>query len=156
MIGYKEIKKAVNNLINKNFKAKINSNNIKEGFMRPSFFIELDDVKQTAYEEQIHRSMTIRIFYFPSDRETYSIEVLEVQQKLEEVFDLKLRVLDREININETEAAVSDGVLEFSFEIDFYDAREISYADKNRYVGINDENGDPIFIELMEKLHIKE
>lgn len=156
MIDYKDIKKAINSIIRMNFTAKVNSKDIKEGFERPSFFVKLDDIKQQAYDEQIYRSITIRIFYFPSDRDSNSIELIEVQQKLEEVFDLKLRIQDRFLDIDEIESNIVDGILEFYFSIEFYDARDTSYADKHSYDDVVDEHGNEIEVEMMEKLHIKE
>ncbi|QEK13725.1 hypothetical protein FQB35_15465 (plasmid) [Crassaminicella thermophila] len=139
MITLKDIKKAINSLISANFTAEITSRDIKEGFKRPSFFVEFDNVKKSpAGEDQINRELTVRIYYFPSNRYQYSVEILEVQEKLEEVFDTKLKVQDRYFNIDEVESIVTDGVLQFYFDIRYEEGREIPDA------------------ELMENLYIKE
>lgn len=139
MITLKDIKIAINNLISANFTAEVTSRDIKEGFKRPSFFVELDNVKRSpAGEEQIERKLTVRIYYFPSSRYQYNVEILEVLEKLEEVFDTKLKVQDRYFNIDEVESIVIDGILQFYFDIQYEEGREVPD------------------VELMENLYIKE
>ncbi|TCO69503.1 phage tail terminator family protein [Marinisporobacter balticus] len=139
MITLKDIKIAINSLISANFTAEINSRDIEEGFKRPSFFVEFDNSKRSPTgEEQINRKLTVRTYFFPSNRYKHSIEILEIQEKLEEVFDIKLKVLDRYFNIDEVETVVSDGVLQFYFDIQYEEGRDIPDAD------------------LMENLYIKE
>ena len=128
MITYKDIKKAVNTLLIKQFGIEINSNDVEEGFIRPSFFVSFDDTLRSSTVDQIEKSLTIRIYYFPTDRYNNSIELLEVQEELENLFDLKLPVKDRLFNIFEAESVVTDGVLAFSFDIEFLEGREIEYG----------------------------
>lgn len=139
MITLKDIKKAINNLISDNFTAEITSRDINEGFDRPSFFVEFDNIKKSlAGEEQIQRELTVRIYYFPSSRYQYSIEILDIQEKLEEIFSAKLSVSDRFLNIDEVESIVTDGILQFYFDIRYEEGIEITDT------------------ELMENLYIKE
>jgi len=142
MITYKDIKIAVNGLLSRQFEVDINSNDVKEGFLRPSFFVQFNDSIRSSTVYQIEKSLTVRIHYFPSDRYDYSIELLDIQEQLEGLFDLKLPVKDRKINIIEVECVITDGVLVFSFEIEFSEGREIEY-------GANPNT------ELMQKLDIK-
>lgn len=125
MITYKDIKLAVNRLIKGKFNIEINSNDVEEGFERPSFFVQLEDGERFGYETQVHKSLTIRIYYFPKDRNKNSIELLDVQEQLENLFDLKLKVKERFFNIDSVQTNAPDGVLDFSFEIAFYEGREI-------------------------------
>ncbi|WP_369899746.1 DUF6838 family protein [Bacillus manliponensis] len=125
MITYKDIKLAVNRLIKSRFNIEINSNDVEEGFKRPSFFVQLEDNERSGYETQVHKSLTIRIYYFPKDRNKNSIELLDVQEQLENLFDLKLEVKDRYFNIDSVQNNTPDGVLDFSFDIAFYEGREI-------------------------------
>ena len=145
MITYKDIKKAVNTLLKSGFNIEINSNDVKEGFNRPSFFVSFDNLGRSSTVEQVEKSFTIRINYFPSDRNDYSIELLDVQERLENLFDLKLSVKDRHFNIIEASSVTTDGVLEFSFDIEFSDGREAVY----RTLGDNPD------AELMETLDIR-
>ncbi|MEH6940779.1 phage tail terminator family protein [Bacillus sp. JJ722] len=144
MITYKDIKNAINTLLIKEFKIKINSNDVKKGFARPSFFVSFDNMGRDGDTSQVHKSLTIRINYFPSDRDENSIELMDVNEQLGNLFDLKLPVLDRFFNIDEPKADVIDGVLEFSFDIEFFDARENEYG--------TDPNHKP---ELMQNLEFR-
>jgi hypothetical protein len=127
MITYKDIKLAINRALKNEFNIELNSNDVKEGFNRPSFFVSFDNNKRSGNESQVHKSLTIRINYFTSDSKDNSIELLDVQDQLENLFDLKLKVNDRFFNIDEAESITTDGVLEFSFDIEFYDARPFEY-----------------------------
>jgi hypothetical protein len=124
MITYVNIKKSVNTLLINEFQIEINSNDVSEGFNRPSFFVSLDNQNKSSTTDQVERTLTIRINYFPSDRYNSSLELMDITERLENVFDLKLGVLDRQFNILEVSSLVTDGVLEFSFDINFYDGRD--------------------------------
>lgn len=130
MITYKDIKIAVNALLTKELGIEINSNDVKEGFTRPSFFVSFDNQNRSSTVSQIEKSLTIRINYFPSNRYEYSIELMDIQERLENLFDLKLAVKDRFFNIIEATSTETDGVLDFSFDIEFSDAREVTYDEQ--------------------------
>ncbi|RKD26686.1 hypothetical protein BEP19_15880 [Ammoniphilus oxalaticus] len=146
MITLRDIRIAINRQLAKTG-IEINSGDIEEGFKRPSFFVQLDNVNRSGDESQVQRSLTVRIYYFPKDRYEYAIEVLDMQEKLEDIFDLKLRIKDRYINVDEYISLVNDGVLNVSFDIEFYDGRDIEWAaDKEK------EFIDEHPIEKMEEL----
>lgn len=126
MITYKDIKIAINKKL-KTLGIEINSKDVTEGFIRPSFFVEFLNPIRSSDENQVHKSLSVQIYYFPTDRYEYSIEMLDMQEKLEYLFDIKLPVGDRLLNINETNADPVDGVLNFSFDIEFYDGRELTW-----------------------------
>jgi hypothetical protein len=128
MITLKDIKTAVVSKLNANFTQEVQSSDVKEGFSRPSFFVELDNATSSSTEEQKHRGLTVRIYYFPSDKNKNSIEILDTQEALENAFDLKLPVLDRKLTINETESVTTDGVLTFSFDIEYEEGKVIADA----------------------------
>lgn len=167
MITYTDIKKAINSSLKKKFNIEINSKDISEGFIRPSFFVGLENTNRSSDENQIHKSMTIQIYYFPTDRYEYSLEIMDVQEQLENLFDLKLKAKDRYFNINEARSNTTDGVLSFAFDIDFYDGREYDgleniYIDKD-IIGnesYEKETGRDFYedhpIEKMEILDIEE
>lgn len=153
MITYKNIKNAINHKLGV-FDVEINSGDVSEGFKRPSFFVQLENSKRSGDESQVHKTMTVQIYYFPTDRYEYSIEVLEMQERLEELFDLKLSVIDRWLNIDELNTILIDGVLNCSFDLDFYDGRTSNTI-------IDDiENGKEFYekypIELMGELDDEE
>ncbi|MFJ5771405.1 DUF6838 family protein [Psychrobacillus sp. NPDC093180] len=124
MITYIDIKKTLNTRIKKKFNIEVISKDVTEGFNRPSFFIGIENPIRSGDENQVHKSMTIQIYYFPTDRYEYALEIMDVQEQLENLFDLKLKVKDRYFNIDEARANTTDGVLSFAFDIEFYDGRE--------------------------------
>lgn len=129
MITLKDIKKAINLKLTTQFGFEINSNDVKEGFKKPSFFVDFDNISLSSTVEQKQRSLTVRIYFFPTDRYHFSLEILDVQERLEKEFDLKLQVLDRHLNITEVDASVTDGVLVFNFNIEFEEGKEYIEAE---------------------------
>jgi hypothetical protein len=136
MITYKDIKTAIVSKLDTEFGIEIQSSDVSEGFQRPSFFVSFDNVSKSSTPDHVEKSMTILINYFPSDRYDYSLEVLDITERLETLFDLKFPVLDRQINIVEVQSVVTDGVLEFSFDIEYLEGKEIEEAEKMQEIEI--------------------
>lgn len=129
MLTMKQIKLAINEMLLENFPdIGIQSGDIRKGFKRPSFFVQLDTLGRDSGQFVSDRSMTVRIYYFPTDRNEYSIELLEMQDDLEDVFSLNFAVQDRVITIDETRAQEVDGVLEFEIDFEFTD-KSAAYKD---------------------------
>lgn len=123
MLSLKQIKKAVNDIIKVKFPTiEIQAEDIKEGFKRPSFFVQFDNLDKDTGLYASDRSMTIRVYYFPSDRYVYSLEILDIQDSLDSIFNLNFAVEDRVITIKEARGQVVDKVLEFEFDINFVDS----------------------------------
>lgn len=162
MITYADLKRAINAKLKtvtvEGAPVELNSRDVTEGFIRPSFFVQFDNNIRSSDESQIHKSLNVQIYYFPTNRYEYSEEVLDVQEVLESKFDLKLRVLDRYFNIDEVNAMMVDGVLNFSFDLAFYDGRE--YEGLENILVDEIKNGEEFYkkhpIEKMEVLELKE
>lgn len=150
MITLTDIKKAVNRELEKTG-VEINSHDVREGFNTPSFFVQFNNVNRGGTESQVERDLIVHIYYFPTDRYEYAIEVLEMQDTLENLFDLKLRVKDRYLNVDEFQTFLNDGVLNATFDIDFIDARNIDWVTDDRQ-----EHIDEYPTELMQELYLKE
>lgn len=150
MITYKDIKKSINTMLINRFNKTINANDVKEGFDRPSFFVDFDNVNPGKSLTQIEKSFTTRIYYFPESISNNSMELLEVMEDLEMLFDLKLPVKDRLFNITDVNSGITDGVLQFAFDIYFEEGREVVMEDTD-YTNLDREND----IELMQTLDLK-
>lgn len=99
----------------------ITSKDIEEGFERPSFFVDFDSFRaEQVSRRRAERSGHIVIYYFPSDRYQYKMELLDVQETLENVF-LDGLVIDEEtiLYVGEISSQVIDGVLQFEFDLDY-------------------------------------
>lgn len=125
MITYADISEAVTKKLSTTG-IEVNSRDVKEGYNRPSFFVQLNNNQRSGDENQIHKSSIVQIYYFPTDRYECTIEVLNMQETLGELFDLKLPINDRLINVDNFDTFVSDGILNCTFDIEFYSARERS------------------------------
>lgn len=122
----KDIRKAINSRLQTKFpNVEINSNDVKEGFARPSFFVETEGQRK-GLAEHIDRDISVTVYYFPTDQYENAIELLDIQEQLELAFDLKFKVLERWLNIEDTSIVKTDGVLNMSFSLEFNDARDIS------------------------------
>ncbi len=122
MIKLQDIMTDINAKLKDKFNIEINDNDVKEGFVRPSFFVQFDNLYKTDYLYTFERRLTVRIYYFPSNRHKYQIEVLEKQQEIEDLFKLGLKIKDRHLSlVYDIESEVIDGVLEISFELRYYD-----------------------------------
>lgn len=74
------------------------------------------------------KSIQIIIYYFPSDRYQYKLELLEVQEGLENAF-LDGLLIDEETTLftGELTSIVVDGVLQFEIKLDYV---EIEFEDE--------------------------
>jgi len=158
MITFKQIKAVINEKLQSNFiDIDVSSKSASKGFTRPSFKVELDNVKREGYLTQVEKSCTVRIFYFPTDKNDNAIELLDVQEALGNLFDLKFPVEDRHLDIVEPDFDEIDGVLQFEFDLQFFDGREPSSG-----INIEDEikNGKDFYekypTELMGELDDEE
>lgn len=120
MVKYTEIHKAIVNKLNKTG-INTTSKDVSEGFDRPSFFISLDNIKASDFmREALDREITVRIYYFSSTIDNNKIELLNMQDKLIELFleDNLIRVNEYvNIEVDELEFSIVDKVLHCYFDI---------------------------------------
>ncbi len=127
MMHYNDIVTALNDEIRKMFPdVNIPATDIKEGFDRPAFFVELPMRKTFALSEDIkERKISIRIYYFPTDWRRYQDEVLEVTEVIESLLLNKPLVVGNQLlNVTEVDSDVSDGILQCNFDIEFVEIFE--------------------------------
>ena len=138
MITFENIRATVTRNLKANFNGlKVSSKSVKDGFTRPSFKVQIDNVKREGYLTQVEKSCTVRILYFPTDENNNAIELLDVQEAIGNIFDLKFSVGDRHLDIGEPNFDEIDGVLQFEFDIQFFDGRE--YGEGGSGNNIEDE-----------------
>ncbi|WP_155591857.1 phage tail terminator family protein [Lysinibacillus cavernae] len=161
MITFKQIKAAINEKLLSNFiDIDVSSKSVSKGFTRPSFKVELDNVKREGYLTQVEKSCTVRIFYFPSNDDDNAVELLDVQETLGDLFDLKFTVEDRHLDIVEPNFDEIDGVLQFEFDLQFFDGREYGEGGSGNNIEDEIKNGKDFYekypIELMGELDDEE
>jgi len=122
MLKLEHIMAAINKKLIDKFGLEVNENDIQEGFNRPSFFVKFDNLYKSDYLYTFERSLTVRIHYFPSDRNRYQLEVLDKQQEIENLFYMGFDVMDRNVKTNDIQSDVIDGVLMVSFDMTYIDS----------------------------------
>ena len=85
LVKYTEIHRAIVKKLEEN--TGVEALSVDEGITRPSFFISLDNIKARDFmREALDREITVRIYYFPSTIDNNKIELLNMQDKLSELF----------------------------------------------------------------------
>lgn len=114
----------------------VQTQDVEEGFPRPSFFIELDNIKVNDFMKTSKiRDITVRIIYFPKDKHKNQVELLDMQELLEELFiennyvEVLPETEEREsvmVEINDAKFNETKNILQFQFDInlDEYYIRE--------------------------------
>ena len=118
----KDIKTSINKAIYDNIPSyTINSNDVREGYKDGSFYVTFTRSKKIMHNKYMYkRELEVRIYYFPKHKESYSIECYEMQERLENVFGSLLEIGNRVITIGDTDSGITDGVLYFDFELEFF------------------------------------
>lgn len=119
MVKYTEIHKAIVKKLEENTRVEVLS--VDEGITRPSFFISLDNIKVSDFmREALDREITVRIYYFSTTVDNNRIELLNMQDKLNEIFleDNLIKVNEyMNIEVDELEFNITDKVLHCYFDI---------------------------------------
>jgi hypothetical protein len=136
MLTYKQIAQAVTSKLTSQFpQIPVLQEDVEEGsgstatgftFVRPSFKVMLDSITRDERQYNSHRSLTVRIYFFPTSLYNYALEFLDTLGGLEYAFALNLPVQDRTLTISETRNqqigdATQTKVLEFDFDLPWYD-----------------------------------
>lgn len=144
MLGISKVITAIKKKLNKAFpKIEVQMQDVEEGFKRPSFFIELTNIKSKDFMKSFKdNSLTIRIIYFPSHPHKNQLELLKMMDELDKIF-IEDNVLELDVDfrteIYETDKNVVDKVLHYSFDIYF----------SEQYIK------EMIEVEMMENLEFK-
>lgn len=122
MLAINRVTAAVKKKLENTFKnIKIQSQDISEGFKRPSFFIELDNININDFMTKLQETeLTVRISYFPSKVNYNTSEIYSTLDILNRTF-IEDNLLELEegyvTEVNESNISVVDKVLHFDFDI---------------------------------------
>lgn len=87
MIGAAQIIKALTVNVRHILKVKVNDRDLEEGFDRPSFFIDVDEIDDSELtDEYYYDTYHLELYYFATDSKIGFKELLEVRQKLRAFF----------------------------------------------------------------------
>lgn len=143
MVTLKEIAISINAKLKEVFPTVvINTKDITEGFARPSFTVDFDNATKSPFGTHgVERNVHVIIYFFPTDRYQFKIEMLETQEQLEDAFNHTLTIKNGFVAfIDETVSNKSDGVLQFAFDVPYIEINDSDLVDGNQ--------------ELMENLNL--
>lgn len=139
-----DIKKSINSILKDNFPdAKLNANEVEEGFSKPAFFTQLIPISLN-YETVNFVSVKLMIvinYYTPLSIE---LDNLKIAMNLRKAFGMTLKVNDRYLLLENITTDNSDSILQFKFDLNYYQDVEKIYADGNGNI-----------YELMKELNIE-
>ena len=144
MLGISKVIVAIKKKLKKAFpKIEVQMQDIEEGFKRPSFFIELANIKSKDFMKNFKdNSLTVRIIYFPSHPHKNQLELLKMMDELDKIF-IEDNILELDVDfrteIYEADKNIVDKVLHYNFDIYF----------SEQYIK------EMIEIEMMENLEFK-
>lgn len=122
MLAINRVIAAVKKKLENTFKnTEIQSEDISEGFRRPSFFIELDNIKVSDFMTKLQETdLTVRISYFPSNVNYNTSEICSTLDMLNKTF-IEDNLLELEegymTEVNESNISVVDKILHFDFDV---------------------------------------
>lgn len=128
MTTYKEILEAVLRKLKDKFPLiEQESQDIEEGFARPSFFASLDNVSNEDFMNvSSDNGMTVRITYFPKDKKKNQEELLDMMSELSMLFrQERLKINDDlDVEVEEVKLKVVNKVLHCDFDLMIYEDYE--------------------------------
>ncbi|WP_163468474.1 DUF6838 family protein [Fusobacterium sp. IOR10] len=114
----------------------IQSQDMKEGFIRPSFKFYSSDVNvKNGMKKFRETEATINIVYFPKHQEINQEELLDTLEKLNEIFQDNNMLIIKEkiyIEIEEIDSSIVDKTLYFDFDINFEEEIPVEEKEKTQ------------------------
>lgn len=161
IVKYTDIHKAIVERIKSKYPNVVFSKDIEKAIIRPSFFIDFDNIKANDFmREAQDNNITVRIYYFSTNKDSNHIELLNMQDELIELFlENNLIVVNKDVSfeIDEVDLNIIDKVLHCYFDISISEnyGRVKSNLPHGGNVVINPATGEIIYPsdkELMEEI----
>jgi len=116
----KNVKAAINTVINNSFKSEVIAYRIEKNIPRPSFKVFFGDIRSSAGMNNIvEKNVITRIYYYPSDPDDCETELLEIRDKLSDLFSSYTKIGEEVLRFNEYEDDAMVDMIQASFEINF-------------------------------------
>lgn len=121
MIKLTDIKLAINAVLKDNFPdCKRYADEIKEGFDRPCFFVQIFPV-MFNYDTVNFSSNKLMIVLNYFSRDGTDLENLKMYDELKKAFGTTITAQGRHLALQDIRTDTADGVLQFKFDLDFFD-----------------------------------
>ena len=122
MLSILDIKKAIVTKL-KVFDINIVANDIRSGFEKPAFFVQLMPISNDSYDGYQERVITVNIHYFSEDKT--DLDNLKMDDKLNSLFVTTLKVNELSLPIYEKRSEIDDNILQFKFDLRFTESTPI-------------------------------
>ena len=122
MISLVSIKKAIVSKLKK-IGIPIISSDIRSGFAKPAFFVQLMPISNDSYDGYQERIITVNIHYFSEDKT--DLDNLKMDDKLNSLFVTTLKVDDRVLSLYGKRSEIDDNILQFKFDLRFTESTPI-------------------------------
>ena len=141
MISLVSIKKAIVSKLKK-IGIAIMSNDIRSGFAKPAFFVQLMPISNDSYDGYQERVITVNIHYFSEDKT--DLDNLKMDDKLNSLFVKTLKVNELSLPIYEKRSEIDDNILQFKFDLRFTECTPIPIDEEVEEY----ENMEELYINL--------
>lgn len=143
MTGFVDIQAAiVSKLIKIDPEIEINSSDIEEGFKRPSFFIDMQDVKQKNLMDKFQeKDIEFDVLYFPKHPKKNQIDLLEMRDKLTESF------------VENSYFNITDDLVVQATDVNIFEIDKVLHCNFNIFIS---EEYLRTYEYVMEELELKE
>ena len=141
MISLVSIKKAIVSKLKK-IGIAIMSNDIRSGFAKPAFFVQLMPISNDSYNGYQERIITVNIHYFSEDKT--DLDNLKMDDKLNSLFVKTLKVNELSLPIYEKRSEIDDNILQFKFDLRFTECTPIPIDEEVEEY----ENMEELYINL--------
>ena len=141
MISLVSIKKAIVSKLKK-IGIPIISSDIRSGFAKPAFFVQLMPISNDSYNGYQERIITVNIHYFSEDKT--DLDNLKMDDKLNSLFVTTLKVNELSLPIYEKRSEIDDNILQFKFDLRFTECTPIPIDEEVEEY----ENMEELYINL--------
>lgn len=132
MIKFNDLVNGLSKILKTNFPTyKIYTEEIKEGLKRPAFHILTMPLTSNNFNQYYREQQClIDISYFSDEKSDLQSNImnLEMSNKLQTVLNTELKVLDRDLNIQELQFETVERVLHTTFTLIWYNENEVTKA----------------------------
>lgn len=137
MITLVDIKKSINAVL-KTTGYKVYGNEVKEGFIRPCFFVQFFPIGSNLLNPATTENLImVEIVFFSKDKT--DLENLKMHDLLQTKFTPVLVVGNRKILISKYRSETNDGVLSIKFDLNYFDESIISINENQKEVPMMEE-----------------
>ncbi|MCH4891182.1 hypothetical protein EZV73_26625 [Acidaminobacter sp. JC074] len=119
-MNLKEIKAAINTLLIAKIDAEVIAYRVEEDIPRPSLKVFFSDIKSSpGMGGTAEKNVIVRIYYYPTNPDDCDIEILEVSEKLSDLFSSYTKVGEEVLTFLEYDSDHSNDMIQASFEVEY-------------------------------------